>query len=103
MFVVVYKFRVRQGEEEKFRAAWADLTRAIHAFRGSQGARLHQVLDDPSQFVAYVQWPDREAYEAAGGLPPADAGASESLVECLIGIEPPTFLQVTEDLLERPD
>lgn len=61
MFVVLYEIKVKAGFEDKFRAAWHDVTQAIIGEMGSLGARLHRRPD--GAFIAYAQWPNRELWQ----------------------------------------
>ena len=98
-FCVLYRFRVRPGEEAAFVAAWAELTHAIRDQRGGLGSRLHR--DDDGTFVAYAQWPDRASWEHAQALPSVDPDASERLSRTLVESFPPILLTPDTDLLER--
>lgn len=62
MFAVVYKFEVRQGKEALFSEARHQLTFLFRAEAGALGSRLHQ---SDSEFWAYAQWPNEEAWEQA--------------------------------------
>ena len=60
---ILYVFQVKKGQESEFEAAWADVTREIHAKCGSLGSRLHTWVG--GTYWAYAQWPSREALENA--------------------------------------
>jgi hypothetical protein len=60
---ILYVFQVIKGQEAAFEAAWADVTREIHAKCGSLGSRLHTWVG--GTYWAYAQWPSREALENA--------------------------------------
>ena len=60
---ILYVFQVIKGQEAAFEAAWADVTREIHANCGSLGSRLHTWVG--GTYWAYAQWPSREALENA--------------------------------------
>lgn len=98
-FCVLYRFRVRPGDEAEFVAAWAALTHAIRAQRGGLGSRLHR--DDDGTFVAYAQWPDRATWERAQELPSTDPDASARLAAAVVEGFPPILLAPEADLLER--
>ena len=95
---VLYRFRVRPGQEAAFRAAWADLTRAIRDTRGGLGSRLHHV--DGDLWAAYAQWPDRAAWEAAMAAPSADPAASAAMGAAMLESLEPLLLTPTDDLLQ---
>ena len=62
-FAVLYRWRLHPGREDDFVAAWAEMTAAIRRERGGLGSRL--LRSDDGTWVAYAQWPDRAAWEAA--------------------------------------
>lgn len=98
-FCVLYRFRVREGAEDDFIQAWAQLTRGIREQRGGLGSRLHR--DEDGTFVAYAQWPDRATWQHAQGLPSVDAEASERMGRTMTESFAPILLTPGEDLLER--
>lgn len=63
MFVVIYEFVAKPGNEDNFIEAWYDVTRGIYEEMGSLGSRLHHT-DTTGVFIAYAQWPDRKTWEA---------------------------------------
>ena len=97
-FAVVYRFRVRAGDEDRFRRAWARLTEAIRDERGGLGSRLHRA--DDGTWVAYAQWPDRATWERSRASESADPRASAELAETLEESLPPLLLEPWIDLLE---
>jgi heme-degrading monooxygenase HmoA len=64
VFAVIYNFHVRSGLEKQFQDAWSRRTEEIKATFGGLGSRLHQNVD--GRWIAYAQWPSREAWEAFG-------------------------------------
>jgi heme-degrading monooxygenase HmoA len=71
MFVAVYQFDVKEGECEKFKKAWAELTKLIYQYEGSLGSRLHQ--ENETTYIAYAQWPSRQTWENSGSKLPEEA------------------------------
>jgi len=98
-FCVLYRFRVRDGEEAAFVSAWTELTHGIRDQRGGLGSRLHR--DDDGTFVAYAQWPDRATWQRAQELPSVDPVASERMARTMTESFSPILLTPGEDLLER--
>ena len=49
--------------EDQFRSAWETLTLEYQSLHGSLGSRLHKTED--GLWLAYAQWPTREAWEQA--------------------------------------
>ena len=100
-FHVVYRWRLHEGSEADFRAAWAAMTKAIRRERGGLGSRLH--LADDGWWVAYAAWPDRAHWEAMQAatqsiLPDAAAVMRAAVAESA----PPLLLEPLEDLLDPP-
>ena len=99
MFIALYRWAVREGQEERFREGWRRLTEEIHARRGSRGSRLHRAED--GTWVAYAQWPDRQTWESARGVEAADGEALEMMRGSIEVSHPPVLMEVSDDLL-RP-
>jgi heme-degrading monooxygenase HmoA len=101
MFVVIYRWKIKPGSEERFRSAWSEATRAIALRYGALGSRLHRA--DDGDWLAYAQWPSRARWEAMRGGPPADAATAAEMRDCIEdGGESPSplfCLTVTDDYL----
>ncbi len=97
MFIALYRWRVKEGEEGRFREGWRRLTEEICIRRGSYGSRLHRAED--GTWVAYAQWPDRRAWEMSQGEATVDIEASEMMRLSAEVSHPPTLMEVTDDLL----
>mgnify|MGYP001585188256 CR=1 FL=1 len=61
MFIAVYEFKIKAGQEQEFQKAWANVTDSIAKHRGALGSRLHKT-EQERVYVAYAQWPSREMY-----------------------------------------
>ena len=79
MHAIVYRWRVRDGREDAFAAAWARMTDTIRAGCGSFGSRLHRAED--GTWVAYALWPARAPWEACTPDNPAAAAAMGEAIE----------------------
>lgn len=71
MFAVVYLFEVKKDSEEQFIKAWKDMTHLIFEHEGSMGSRLHR--QENGSYIAYAQWPNREAWKNSGNKLPENA------------------------------
>ncbi len=100
-FVAIYRWRIAPGKESAFRGAWAQMTRAIREQRGGLGSRLHRTQD--GVFVAYAQWPSREAWEHSRAQASCDPAASQQMGDCIESSLETTLLDVEHDLLECND
>ena len=94
---VVYRWRLREGMELSFQEAWDVLTRRIMEQRDGLGSRLHRT--DEGEWLAYAQWPSREALERSRELGTVDAAASAQMRAAVEQAYEPIFLTPTEDLL----
>ncbi len=101
MFVALYRWKLKEGREEKFREGWRRRTEEIYRKCGSLGSRLHRAGD--GTWVAYAQWPDRLAWEAARGVAVGDTEAPAMMKESIEESYPEMLLEVADDLFEpRP-
>lgn len=97
MFCVIYQWRVKKDQEERFRELWRKGTEAVYRSEGSFGSRMHQ--SDDGSWIAYAQWPDRETWEK-GVKALADIVAAADWEECLEDDGQTLHkLTVTDDLL----
>ncbi len=100
MFVIVYRWRLKVGSEQRFRVAWARMTDAIRTTRGSLGSRLHRAAD--GTYVAYAQWPSRAHYDRQTTSGSADADAGSEMAACVEERFPILELDVEDDRLVPP-
>jgi len=96
-FAVIYRWRIRDGHEDRFQRAWATLTEALKARRGALGSRVHQGED--GLWIAYAQWPDRDAWAASRESGSVDEGASATMAESVAESFAPITLDVVRDHL----
>lgn len=71
MYVVLYNFIVKPGEEESFMDSWKGLTSLIYQYEGSLGSRLHK--KDELNYIAYAQWPNKLTFDNSGNNLPEEA------------------------------
>ncbi|MFP5263535.1 MAG: antibiotic biosynthesis monooxygenase family protein [Blastocatellia bacterium] len=102
MFIVVYRWKLKEGMEDRFRQGWRAATEAISQRYGSLGSRLHKA--DDGAWVAYAQWPDKERWEAMRGGSPADVPGFDLMRESIDGstktASPLFCMTVTDDYLK---
>jgi heme-degrading monooxygenase HmoA len=98
MFVALYRWKLKEGQEQKFREGWRRRTGEIYRKCGSLGSRLHRAED--GTWVAYAQWPDRRAWEAARQVPVTDTEATDMMKESVEVSFPEMLLEVADDLIE---
>jgi hypothetical protein len=100
-FVVLYRWRLREGMEDQFVAAWSRITARLRSERGSLGSRLHRGSDD--LWYGYAQWPSAEARARAFAGDPVDAEASRQMREAIAESLPETVLEPVADFLVLPE
>src|SRR5262245_51164292 len=75
MLRVIYRWRVKAGEEDVFIRAWTQGTVAIRTLvKGAGGSLLMRSRCDPSEFMALACWTsyeDWQAFAAHTSAPPA--------------------------------
>jgi len=101
MFIAVYRWKVKAGQEDQFREAWRRGTVAIHRIHKSFGSRLHRTRE--GDFVGYAQWPSEAAWQKVfdAHFPHDDEEASKMFrdaIEVSYGVE--LLMEVTDDLLD---
>ncbi|MDQ1558135.1 MAG: hypothetical protein QOD32_1195 [Pyrinomonadaceae bacterium] len=99
MFIALYHWKLREGQEEKFREGWRRRTEEIYRKCGSLGSRLHRA--DDGTWLGYAQWPDRRAWEAARQVAVTDTEAPALMKESVEVSYPETLMEVADDLI-RP-
>jgi quinol monooxygenase YgiN len=65
MITVLFRMRLKPGQEEAFRRVAADLTASTRAEdEGCLAYAFHRRVDDPQEAVLYEQWRDADALRA---------------------------------------
>jgi heme-degrading monooxygenase HmoA len=95
-FVVLYRWRIKPGAEDRFATAWAEATLGLLA-RGSLGSRLH--AGDDGYWYGYAQWPDAHA-RAAAFASDAQHDAGLRMRECIAESLPEIVLTPVSDFLQ---
>lgn len=92
MFVVLYRWRIKEGFEQEFIDSWAKVTDYIVKNCNSLGSRLHK--DKEGLFYGYAQWESAEQRENAfKSMPKLDSrikmqnAIKESLPEIILEVE----------------
>lgn len=99
MFVVIYRWKLQPGADEKFRDAWRRATEAIYQHRGSLGSRLLKA--DDRTYYAMAQWPTQESWGKRSEPSAADPEASQLMRQLTETPYPPVLLTLTDDLLHQ--
>lgn len=98
MFVVIYRWKLKQGREAEFRQAWREATEAIYTKCGSLGSQLMEGND--GTYYAVAGWPIRDLWSNRSNPEPAAPQASQTMGELTEMSYPPVKLEVTDDMLE---
>ena len=65
MVRIIYKWRVQNADESKFRAAWVKATTTIKdSTVGARGSVLLQSHQDPTEFIGIARWDKFEDWRA---------------------------------------
>lgn len=96
-FCVIYRWTILAGKEEQFQAAWATLTEEIRDHAGGLGSRLHRAAD--GTWLAYAQWPSREAWDAADVATARARQAGAALAATVAERWDPILLDPVQDYL----
>lgn len=97
MFIALYRWKLKAGKEEQFRAAWSEVTLAIRAKHGSLGSRLHKAED--GTWAGYAQWPTREMWEKDRPLDASAEIARKRMSDAVAEKLPSLYMTVTDDYL----
>jgi len=97
-FAVIYRWRIRPGCEDQFQKAWATTTKTFMADRAALGSRLHHA--DGGTWVAYAQWPTRQAWQDSLDLGPADPQVAKMMRAAIEESFEPALLEPVRDYLQ---
>lgn len=81
-FAVVYRWRLKEGTEERFRKAWSEVTTYLREHHGALGSRLHR--GEFGLYLAYAQWPSMDAWERMQVTPSGVPEASQTMRDCIL-------------------
>jgi hypothetical protein len=99
MFIVLYRWRIKEGMEQQFIAAWSEVTAYILENYNSLGSRLHRGSD--GLFYSYAQWKSAEQRPQAFASMP-DLEARQKMREAIEESLPEIFLENLSDYLILP-
>lgn len=97
-FCVIYRWKVRPGMEDQFQSAWHELTHEFKDQHGGLGSRLHKSSD--GTWLAYAQWPSREAWSEAEIASAQGLLAMRQMQDAVAERLEPILLEPIADLLE---
>jgi len=97
LYCIIYKFKVRDGQEERFTQAWSEVTKAYIESCGGLGSRLHKA--DDQDYIAFAQWPSKEIQDAAELPLTIKEGSGKVMKECCESIETLYKMKPVADLL----
>ena len=98
-FVVLYRWRLREGMEQSFVDAWSRRTAQLLA-EGSLGSRLHRGAD--GLWYSYAQWPSAQAREQVFARCSSDPEASRQMREAVLEEFPELVLEPFADFMVLP-
>lgn len=100
MFIVLYRWRVREGFEQEFIEAWTERTVYFRGRYDSLGSRLHRGND--GLFYSYAQWRSAEQREKAF-TELADFAPRTSMNDLIEESFPEVILETAADFLLAPE
>ena len=96
-FIVLYRWRLIPGTEQKFVDAWARVSECFLMKAGSLGSRLH--LGNDGLWYSYAQWPCREDRERAFVLGLVDEETMRQMRASIAESFPEIILESIADFL----
>lgn len=100
MFIVLYRWRLKSGTEDRFRDAWAEVTSKYLREFDSRGSRLHRGSD--GIYYAYAQW--KSAGDRERAFEEADTKQAFLIMrECIAESMDPVELEIVRDFLVRDE
>lgn len=82
MIQVIYRWRVKEGQEKAFTRAWTQGTRAIRSTcKGAYGSVLLRSHRQPSEYVGIATWERLEDVQAFWASDPPDPEAFRIVAE----------------------
>jgi quinol monooxygenase YgiN len=100
MFCVVYEFEVNHDNENEFKQVWHNLTLIIREARGGLGSRLHKDITRDNIWIAYAQWPDKNAWSQPGSsISDKHAELRDRMKAVCVNVRTIYQLDVIDDLL----
>lgn len=101
MYAVIYRYTIREGSDDQFRAGWRALVNKIYTECGSLGARLHR--ESATTFLGYHLWPSEQAWSIGAQVIDSFVGGTNFDEAVDLQQELLFALPVTDDLLNtRP-
>lgn len=102
MFVVLYRWRIKEGMERQFIESWSERTAYLLEKYGSLGSRLHRGNDDV--WYSYAQWKSAAQREQVFELE-ADiiSAAQQKMREAIEESFPEIKLETVSDYLLSSD
>ena len=94
---VFYHWKVKEGREDDFEAAWAEVTRDGKERCGSHGATLSRC--DDGTYAAYAVWPDKESREKCWLGEESQTEEAKTLVDCTEEKLSEVLMDVKTDLM----
>jgi heme-degrading monooxygenase HmoA len=98
MYIVIYEFKVKENNAQKFIDSWTAMTNLLKLHEGSLGSRLHKQKE--LHYMAYAQWPSKEIFDNSGKNLSENVSEIRKIMKnsCEV-IKVLHYLEVVEDLL----
>ena len=99
-FAVLYRWRLHEGAEASFVAAWSRVSDLLLSSRGSLGSRLHRGPE--GLWYSYAQWPSAPARDESFAREPVDPEASRQMRAAIAESLPEIILESVSDFMVLP-
>lgn len=99
MYTVLYQWKIHQNKQDDFISSWEVVTDHYLTNHGSLGSRLHKISDN--SFIAYSQWPSKQARDIAFNLNDAPQQAIDTMEQSIITTHSPVETAIISDKLKR--
>jgi heme-degrading monooxygenase HmoA len=94
-----YHWKIKEGREADFEAAWEEVTRDGKERCGAHGAILHRC--DDGTYAAYALWPDKKSREECWLGEPATTDAAKRLQDCVEREQAEVLMDEKRDMLSK--
>ena len=98
MYIVIYEFKVKENNTQKFIDSWKTMLNLIKLHEGTLDSSLHKQKE--LHYIAYAQWPSKEIFDNSGKkLPKNVSEIRKNMTNSCEVIKTAYHLEVEADLL----
>lgn len=97
MYTVLYQWNVHHEKHDDFISGWEAVTDHYIANHASLGSKLHKISE--TSFMAFAQWPSKEARDIAFNLNDAPQSAVDKMQDSIVKTHTPVETSIISDKL----